>query len=244
VLNIITITKDDFEGVAHTIRSTEALRTITLVRQIIIDSSVSEVRNAVENFARQHNNVEYVWQPPAGIAPAFNLGLKMAEAEWIWFLNGRDIIHPSLEVDKLLYLLNSSKADAIIFELEFMQSGTRYKHPPMWQLWPPVFNWIPHPATIVRRKMFEQYGQFDERYTIAMDGDIWFRFFSKEVIVDMLSVPIALYDESGVSSVQLKALAGEVSTIIRRNLRMLLNLWLENGKRIIDAVRHFHKLSK
>ena len=245
MLDIITVTKDDFDGVVSTINSTQNLRAGNEIGQIIVDSSGEKTQEKIKELIKAGQSIEYVWQEPSGIARAFNRGLTASRAEWVWFLNGRDEVHPDLDPHNFLHTLKASKADAIIFELERMQSRTRYKHPPLWAVWPPVFFWIPHPATIVRRQLFEQYGLFNEKFKIAMDGEIWFRFFSKkDVIVDLLSLPIALYDESGMSSTQRRKTAREGVKIILSNLRMLLKIWFISGIKIFAALKHFHKESR
>ncbi len=244
VLDIVTVTKDDFEGIASTIRSTRILREGNEVGQILVDSSGWETRQRIEELIKDQQNIRYVWQEPSGIARAFNLGLSLSKAEWVWFLNGGDQVHSSIDPQNFLYTLKGSKASAIIFELEMMQSKMRYKHPPLWAVWPPVFYWVPHPATIVRRQLFEEYGVFNEKLKIAMDGELWFRVFSRNVIVDMLSIPIALYDENGVSSIQRRVTARENVQIIRTNLWMLLKKWLISGIKIFAAWWHFHKESR
>ena len=245
ILEIITVTKDDFAGVSSTVQSTLKLRVGNEIGQIIVDSSNKEIRDKIRELINAEHNIEYIWQEPSGIARAFNLGLSASKAEWVWFLNGRDEVHPDLDPQNFLHILKASKADAMIFELERMQSRTRYKHPPLWAVWPPVFFWTPHPATIVRRQLFARYGVFNEKFKIAMDGEIWFRFFSKsDVIVDLLSLPIALYDESGMSSTQRKKTAKEGVKIILSNLRILLKIWFISGIKIFAALKHFHKESR
>jgi hypothetical protein len=138
-------------------------------------------------------------------------------------------------------VITASNADILIFELEFMQSRTRCVHPPLWALWPPVMFWIPHPATLVRSKLFELYGQFDNNYSIAMDGEIWFRFLSKNSVVDLLSFPVSLYDEHGVSRLQFKKTAQEGKQIIINNLPMLIKSWIQNGLLLIQAYWMFYK---
>jgi hypothetical protein len=243
ILDIITVTKDDLEGVAVTIESTRSLRAAG-ARQFVMDSSGEGTREKVEELASGEQNVEYTWLEPKGISPAFNLGLGMSNAEWVWCLNGGDRVHNDVEPDKLMYILQASGADAIIFDYERIQSGIKPKHPPMWNLWPPVASWIPHCATIVRKKLFEKYGLFNEEFKIAMDTEAWFRLFSKDVVVDMISIPIALYDEMGISETQLGPTFREAKRIIESNSWMLLKGWLLSGKRIYDVWRYYSKKAK
>lgn len=244
VLNIITITKDDFDGVCSTISSTRDLRECFNVQQIVIDSSSEPTATKIKEFISQEKNIRYLWYPTLGISPAFNKGLDSVDADWVWFLNGRDEVCTDLKPAMFLDILSSSFADVLIFELIYMQSRARYVHPPIWKLWPPVQFWVPHPATIIRTDMFKKYGRFSEKYRIAMDGELWFRFFSKGALVDMLSIPVSCYDEGGMSRTQAGQTAREGKQIIAENFFILVRLWLLNGWSICRMWWHFHKRSR
>jgi hypothetical protein len=245
ILDIITITKDDPDGVASSISSTERLRSFSGVRQIVIDSSSQPVADEIKNRLSKEINVDYVWQEPCGIAKAFNLGISQSKSEWIWFLNGRDEVHPKLNADLLLQILNASQSELIIFEMEWMQSGLRQIHPPIWALWPPIYgNWVPHPATLIKTRLFEQYGVFNPDYKIAMDGDLWFRLFSKDITVDMLSIPVVLYDQTGLSSTESVETGKEAKKLILDNLGMLIKMWLLRGLHLYKALRYYIVLTK
>lgn len=245
ILDIITVTKDDPEGLAASIVSTKPLRCLAGVRQIVIDGSNESIADEIKARLSGENNIEYVRQEPCGIARAFNLGIERANAEWLWFLNGRDEAHPKLNPDLLLQILNASQAGLIVFELEWMQSGGRQVHPPIWALWPPIYgNWVPHPATLIRSGLFEQYGGFNPDYKIAMDGDLWFRLFSKPITVDMLSIPIVLYDETGVSSSAAVETGKEAKRLILDNAGMLVKMWLARGLHLGKALKYYMLLTR
>jgi len=244
IIDIITVTKDDFEGVLSTIKSTKSLRTSNDVRQIIVDSSLKEIQNKIKQSVLNEPNIDYTWQAPRGTATAFNQGLKLSNADWIWFLNGRDEVHHTIEPDKLIYIIKQTSADIVIFQMELMQSGTICGHPPMWAMWPPVNSWVPHPSTIIRYSVFKRYGFFHEKYKTSMDYEIWLRFFSQNITVDTVSIPIALYDETGISSTKISHSAIEANEIIKNNFPMLLKKWAGNAKFIYDTIRHYRKTSR
>jgi glycosyltransferase involved in cell wall biosynthesis len=228
ILDIITVTKDDLYGVAATIVSTRKLRACAGTRQIIVDSSNAPVAEKVRELLVGEENLEYFWQEPCGIASAFNFGISHSTADWIWFINGRDMVHPDLAESILLKIINLSNADVLIFQIELMQAQIKVKRPPLWAIWPPIY-WVPHPATLIRTKLFEQYGTFNNEYKISMDGDLWMRLFSKDICVDMISIPVVLYDQNGVSSTSATETRHEVRKIIRSNIRMLLRVWIYRG---------------
>ena len=230
-LDIITITKDDPQGLAATIASTRKLRTCPGVRQVIIDSSTEQQSAEIKMLVADEDGIDYFWQEPCGIACAFNLGISKLKAHWVWFLNGKDEVHPELDGNLLLQILMSSQAEILIFELELMQSGLRYKHPPIWALWPPAYgsgNWVPHPATMLKVELFEKYGTFNNEFKIAMDMDLWMRLFSQNIVIDMLSIPVALYDQHGLSSDGIRAIKEE-KIIVRRYFGKLIKMWLARG---------------
>jgi glycosyltransferase involved in cell wall biosynthesis len=236
MLNIITVTKDDIEGLKKTIVSTKKIREEYNICQIVVDSSIGENKKKVINYLQNEKNAKYYWQEPSGIAAAFNFGLKNAEADWVWFLNGGDEVHDSLDAGFFLNLLSCSSSDAIIFQIEYAQSSLITRHPQMWALWPPLLSWVPHPATITRKYLYDRYGLFDETLRIAMDYEYWIRCFSKDVTVDLVSIPIAKFDQIG-SFFGLKHLIkAEVRKIIKKYVWLILKKWFNNGLILLKSL--------
>ena len=217
MLEIITITKNDIAGLKRTVESAKVLREKGDVRQIIIDSSDSDIKELVTNFAVEEKNVICYWQEPMGISAAFNCGLKETKGDWIWCLNGGDTVKDNLDYEWLLKYLSQSRSDAVIFQTEDMTTGkVLEKFPPIWGVWPPLLSWIPHPSTIIKKELFDEFGFFDEKYKLAMDYELFIRFFSKNVSVDLVSVVIAAFNREGASNQFNKRTRSEVAKIIRK----------------------------
>lgn len=240
VLNIITITKDDLEGVAATVESTRRLRLGAGVKQTIIDGSCDQIRRAVQGLVALEENLDYHWVEANGIAAAFNHAINLSDAPWLWFLNGKDEAAPELDREFLLQVLEHSRADLIICNITFMQTGTVHTPPPLWALWPPLY-WVPHQGTLLKRSLFERYGLFDERYKIAMDSELWIRVFSGSTAIDMLSVVIARYDENGVSNTETDKVVREVDRYVFRNYKKLVKIWLLQGVYLLRVVKRYFK---
>lgn len=242
MLEIVTVSKDDAEGLARTLRSTAALRGHRGVRQIVVDGSQDEeirIRNAA--LVNEAANVRYEWQSPNGVSAAFNRGLQLAVGEWVWFLNGGDEVHPQADPGVLLAILERSRSEAIIFDLEF-ETGPGWR-PPMYAIWPPLVNWIPHPATIVRRRSMVEIGGFREDFKIAMDGELWIRLFGGGARADLLAIPLAKFAPDGLSS-DPQRVAMEVRKIIWEHRGLIVKRWIENGRMILAAWRGFRRLAK
>ncbi len=244
ILNIITVTKDDIKGLKKTITSTKKIREEYNICQIIVDSSTGKNKKRVINYLQNKKNIKYYWQEPSGIATAFNFGLKKIEAGWVWFLNGGDEIHNSLDVGVFLNLLSRSDSDAIIFQIENVPSHMIPRHPQMWALWPPLLSWIPHPSTITKRYLYDKYGMFDESLNIAMDYEYWIRCFSNDVVVDLVSIPIARFDQLGFYSKLNKLTKTEVRKIIIKYLWLILKKWFNNGLILLKSLKASLKITK
>jgi hypothetical protein len=243
-LDIVTVTKDDFPGLRSTVESTRELRSLKGIKQIVIDSSASSCKEKVENLVNTEQHVIYRWQAPCGIARAFNLGLETSDAEWVWFLNGKDEVHDKLDPKVFQCVIGSSKADMIVFEMELMEAGQRCAHPPVWARWPATGAWIPHPATISRRSLYLKYGMFNDRFRIAMDYEFWLRCCCEHIVVDSLSFPIARFDTGGLSYNERRVVAIEALKILRMHAWRLLRLWFRTGRMVTKAWPHFSKMSK
>jgi len=141
-----------------------------------------------------------------------------------------------------LKILQYTQAEIIIFEIEY-NTGIITKRPPLYKLWPPVFNWIPHPATIIKKDVLVNQGGFSEDYTIAMDGELWFRLLSQNYITDLISIPIAKFYEGGLSS-NINNTSKEVKKILISYILLLFKIWLKNGIMILKAILYYTKLAK
>jgi glycosyltransferase involved in cell wall biosynthesis len=220
LLTIVTITRNDPAGLAATLASAGRLRERTDIETIVIDGNDGEVP-PVQPLAGVH----VVHRDPLGVSDAFNVGLSAANGEWIWFLNGGDTLHPEVDFEFVVRALVLTKADAIIFDIE-REDGISYR-PTLSEVWPPVFNWIPHPATFVRTKLVRDAGGFSGDYRIAADMDLWFRLFSRDAMVDLIHHRVTQFAAGGISS------ANPVS-LHRENLGII---WAHRGRICSHLVR-------
>jgi hypothetical protein len=190
-LAFVTITKDG-HGLSRTYASTRGFRELG-VQQLIISGV------AIDHELLTARGVRLFHRRPRGIVEAFNFGVRGANAEWVWFLNGGDAVHEDLDPAWLLTLLTKTQADLIVGTIHRDGEATPVKLPPLSEQWPILRSWPPHPAVIVRRNLLEAVGGFDERWRIAMDFDLWQRIIGRDVVVDVVSMPFARFDVTGMS---------------------------------------------
>ncbi len=191
-LSIVTITKDDPLGLARTLKSTELLRQ-QRVEHIVVDGSSGPAEGSFPS------DVHWVHREPAGITDAFNHGLSLARGEWIWFVNGGDAVHECLDAEWFLHYLTSATSDIVVGAMQLDGEGSPRAMPGIGKRWPLWDNWLPHPATLVRRRLLLSSGGFDLRYRIAMDYDLWQRMMTQDSSVDVISMPFARFATGGIS---------------------------------------------
>jgi Glycosyl transferase family 2 len=233
-LTIITITKDDPAGLARSLASAEPLRSAG-AEQVVIDGGAPAAGSGVTGPASRGVTIQV--RPAQGIADAFNAGLALAQGEWVWFLNGGDQVDSRLTPEFLFALLGHTRADVVIGGITYEGEAEPRPHPPREWQWPPLRSWIPHPATLVRRRLFDQFGGFDERYSIAMDYEWWLRALAPDRPVDVISAPFTVFAAGGISQQP-----GSRATIIRerdeainRHRSRYWRAWLSSGGRLFRA---------
>lgn len=242
MLSIITITKNDNEGLKRTIGSTRLLRMEwDHIEQIIVDGSSEETASLNELLCANESQVRYYKRQANGISDAFNFGIQMAKFKWCWFLNGGDQLIETMDLSLFRSLLVSLNADVVIFQVQLRQRGTVVKFPSIHKTFPPVQPWIPHPATIVKRDIFTRYGDFIEKYKIAMDYELWLRLYGKKLIFNLISLPLTCYDENGISSKQLFQVSLEGREVLWKYRSKLLKFWITNAKSILKQYRVFNR---
>ena len=113
------------------------------------------------------------------------------------------------------------------------------RHPYIWDLWPPIPNWIPHQAVVLRKKLLSKYGPFNENYSIAMDGDFWLKVLGNNVSVDVVSIPIAVFDVNGISSKNMRLVSYESMLILIRNSLNLFSKYIFSLSKPFRALYFF-----
>jgi glycosyltransferase involved in cell wall biosynthesis len=190
---MVTVCRNADATIAGTIESVRS-QEYPALEYIIIDGASSDSTHEIVHSFGSTISV-FLSEPDSGIADAFNKGISRASGEIIGLINADDELlpgtlnkisdffsmHPDIDVVHGDVLL--SKGEQI---LKRVRPAGCWWYP--WRL--VLFN---HPATFVRKSVYEQYGLFDTNYRIAMDVEIFFRWMSSgikmryvpEVLVNM-----------------------------------------------------------
>lgn len=126
-------------------------------------------------------NVKVIENVSGGISRAMNVGIENSAGEIIVHLHSDDY-YPSTDVlskansyfcanSQAQWLFGKCVSNVDGKEQRSSQSQIAYSYSKLLKR-----NFIPHPATFVRRGLFASCGGFDEKIKYAMDYDLWLRF--------------------------------------------------------------------
>lgn len=200
-LSIITINLNNGAGLRETLRSVVSQGDFTNCEHIVVDGASTDSTPEVIAEFRSHI-AKLVAEPDSGVYNAMNKGIALAEGDYLLFLNSGDVLAPGVlgKVD-----FGSFHEDVIYGDLDFQDPGrTRHKDfPPPQDITPAffLFNTLPHPATFIRRTLFDQYGPYDETMKIAADSKFFFTVVrSGGATLRKLPLTISIFKTDGISS--------------------------------------------
>lgn len=178
--SIITCTYNSREYLSDTINSVKS-QTEKDFEHIFIDGgSTDGTLEMIDSYKKEFpEKVRRYQQKPQGISGAMNYGVEKSKGEIICHLHSDDLFC-SKDVLRIASKVFSENKDLrwAYGKLEIINpDGSRYnlENPPEFSA-KRLFslNFIPHPATFVKRDFFNQLGGFSG-YKYAMDYDLWLR---------------------------------------------------------------------
>lgn len=188
--SIITITKNNAQGLQHTLHSI-VNQTYQHYEIIVIDGdSIDSTSEVLSHYSNSTNKV--ISEPDSGIYDAMNKGLSLAEHQWTLFLNAGDIFcNTSVLENVATFISQQSIMPQIIFgateEQLHGQVITRHTMP---------LNALPahmpacHQSTLIWTELLAQY-PFDTSFTICGDLEQLSR-----ILHTMPHLPVAYYKNS------------------------------------------------
>ena len=143
---------------------------------------------------------KFISEPDSGIYDAMNKGISIAKGEWVYFLGADDTLYTPHtlhevfsdydECADVLYGNVLFKNSNVVFDGKFDENKMCLKVPC-------------HQAIFYKTGLFNQFGLFDIRYKINADAVMHIRTYtSDQVLWSYIDLVIAVFDDTGVSSVK------------------------------------------
>lgn len=149
---------------------------------VIDDGSTDGTRELVESYCQRSENIKYHYTEHRGVSLARNLGLNLAQGEFIAFLDSDDLwLKEKIQV-QLSYLKAFPEAMFCLTEEIWIRHGRRVNQARKHQKYS---GWVLDKvlplcllslsSAMFKRRMFDEIGQFDESLPVCEDYDLGIR---------------------------------------------------------------------
>lgn len=219
LVSVITVVYNGAQHIEQTIEAV-ARQTYPHVEHIVIDGASTD--GTVDVLRRHEGSIGY-WasEPDGGIYDAMNKGIALVTdpESYILFANADDHLYSNEAIERamsassgedLVYgrmVLSDDKVSAVIgrrVELENLARET-----------------LCHPATFVKRRVFDEVGMFDRSYRIAADYDHVVRCFAAPVRTRFVDVIVSRMRMGGLSEDQFMTSCRERKAVIRKHFPLV-----------------------
>ena len=200
-ISIITVCLNAEKTVERTIQSV-VHQNVDDLEYIIIDGKSED--GTIDIIKKYSNYITYwVSEPDNGIYHGMNKGIKKATGDVIGIINSDDWYEPdALKIVQGLFE-DDEDIDILFGDLYMVNNGIKkefhYSRASFITMWRQMA--IGHPATFLRREVYEKIGMFDETYAIAGDYDLMFRCWNSRSTFAHAKAYLANFSTSGVSFV-------------------------------------------
>ena len=200
ILSIITINYNNCTGLQKTIDSV-VKQTWRDFEWFLIDGGSTD---GSEKIIEQYHDYFAYWCSEAdkGVYDAMNKGIRHATGIYCLFLNSgdwllnenvlKDVFSKEHSKDILVGWIERMKSGKRILDKGFNTDNITIRHL--------LRNSLPHQATFIKRKLFDEYGLYDDTLKIVAD---W-KFFVQCIIlhnatIENLCIPVTYYEGGGLS---------------------------------------------
>lgn len=197
---------------------------------IINDGSEDETANILKSLARVDHRIFLINHSRKGGLPLrLNEGIRMAQGKYIARMDADDYSFSTRLYDQQLYLEEHENIDVLGSSVKLVNKETgKYlgvlnmptNHDDIVRR---VFRktLVIHPSVMVRKRVFESCGIYDETLSWAEDSDLWLRIYDK---VRFHNLPKALLSYSVKQKISFKIVRGNlfVKYINLRRRKLLL----------------------
>lgn len=208
-ISVITVCRNSEKTIERTLQSV-GCQTCNDFEYIVIDGvSTDRTLDIIEKY--KNHITKFISEPDKGIYDAMNKGIRMAEGEYIIFLNADDVfLHEnvlSLAADKM----KNQETDLYYGDLVFAEKDTGKINNRKQDNVNYVYlcgGMLFHPSIFAKKELFEKFGYFDTKYRIAADYDWILNVLVKnKVSCEYLGFPITMFsDGDGASTSEVNRL--------------------------------------
>lgn len=243
-VSVITCTWNSEPFIAQCVASVAAQRHPE-IEHVFVDAGSDD--GTLERIRAVAGRSRYVTGVRQGISHAMNEGVRLASGDVIAHLHGDDYYLAPDVIETVANEMEKTGArwlfGRIVSDIDGRQVPLAWKMPSYSAARLLDGNFIPHPATFVRRDLFEQVGGFDTSLRYAMDYDLWLRL-SRIVAPSFLDARLAAFRRhaGGASTANAFAAFEEDHRVRLRFVQGTLPKWRHDLTHVWRRLRNFRQL--
>lgn len=207
-LTIITINYNNAAGLKKTMHSV-LNQSYSDFEYVVIDGgSTDGSKEIIEEYLPLFGDrIKWICEPDSGIYNAMNKGIRLAQGEYIQFLNSGDWLTTDFVVEKMLEEVKDS--DLLVGTKISVRPDSKKRKDSKFLLPLSMYVFyrgtIDHTSAYIRRSLFEKYGYYDETLKIVSD---WKWYISSIILgsanVQFCDIAVSFFDTTGISSTNLE----------------------------------------
>ena len=215
MIDIITITKDNKEGLEKTIESVINQTFFDKANFIIIDGDSTD--GSKEIIEKYDDKLFYhISEPDNGIYNAMNKGIRASVSPYLLFLNSGDYLNENNVLERVFKYLDGTD---IVYGNEWKVNERRKgayeaKYPDRLDESFFMRTSLPHQSTFIKRELLIQH-PYDENYKIISDWKFFIEAFRNGCTYKHMPFIVSVYDCSGFSYQNLSLMQQEKDAYYR-----------------------------
>ena len=205
-ISIITICFNSGKTIFKTLESVKK-QSFSNIEHIIIDGASND--KTLEICKEYSNLSKIISEPDMGVYDAFNKGLKLSTGNIVGFLNSDDTFYDNNSLQTIFDAFDEH-TDAVFGNLDYVNKSGRLDR--KWRSKPfqkGAFKkaWMPaHPTFYCKKKVYDQFGGYDDTFKIAGDFELMLRLMEKNNIrTKFIDKPLVKMTAGGISNSGLRS---------------------------------------
>jgi glycosyltransferase involved in cell wall biosynthesis len=164
---------------------------------VVDDGSTDGTATVAHRFSDPR--VKYHYQPNRGPSAARNRGIRLSVGEFLCFLDADDLLEPAKLEKQLDYLLARPDSEIVFCDWLSVDVAGKVIQGFSYQGEGNLFdallqsNKFPIHAPLVRRRVLDRVGFFDESLMAMEDWDLWLRVAENDVLFGRIDQPLVRY---------------------------------------------------
>lgn len=198
-LSIITINRNNSEGLLQTINSV-ASQSMKDLEYIIIDGASTDESVEIIKY-NQEKITFWVSENDNGIYHAMNKGIARASGTYCLFLNSGDKFFDNYTLKNIF---DSNPVEDIVYanlEIRGKNRNRIYTFPQKITFYWLFTEFLGHPSTLIKRSLFDKFGTYNENYRIVSDWEFFLIVFSHhDTTYKHINHVLSIQNEGGISN--------------------------------------------